>query len=260
MQLENFYAELDAKYNSGNPEVIYRFLSKVIEKNHLDDEFSEVYLSALNELGSLERGRGRYAESKKAFEDSEEIIKKFVGMDTLEYATNQNNLAGTLRLMGEYREALNLFEAARLIYEKKVGHVHFYTASTLNNEALIYIEIGENTKAKECLQEALDIMRLLKGDKEIEAITLVNLATVTKEKTYLLEALEIYMNLPNKGVHYGSAINMLASFYYEEGDYDSAEKYFELAKEEVKKVYGESKEYQQACKNLEFAQKMRKKI
>ncbi|WP_333646444.1 DUF4125 family protein [Lacrimispora sp.] len=260
MKVKEFFEELDRKYMLGNPEEVQEFLKHTIEEHQIyGGGYNEILLAAINELGSFYRGAGKYKESKDAFQVSGIMIKEFIGEDTVEYATNRSNLAGTLRLMGEYEQALEMFGRAREVYEKSVGRVHFYTASTLNNEALIYIETGEKEKAEKCLREALSIIQTLGGQPEVEAITLVNLAAVTKEKDFLIQALDIYKGLSHKGVHYGSALNMLGTFYYEAEDFDSAQKLFQQAKEEVGKVYGESREYHQACRNLNMVMEARNK-
>lgn len=251
MEIKEFYEILDQKYHSGNPEEVWEYLNRTIETNWpCCGGFSDIYLSAINELGSFYRESGRYKESEKAFDDSAAMIAEYMGTDSVEYATNRNNLAGTLRLMGEYERGVRMFEEAGSLYEKHLGHFNHYTASVLNNEALIYIATGEKQKAEKCLEDALDIMRTLGDSQEKEAITLVNLAQVTGDENFLHEALSIYDKMADKGLHYGSALNMLGSFQFAKGRFEAARKSFQRAKEEIYQCYGESREYKQACENL----------
>lgn len=251
MELKDFYDILDQKYQSGNPEEVREYLNRIIE-NHWPccGGYNDVYLSAINELGSFYRESGRYKESEQAFEDSAAIISEYFGTDSVEYATNRNNLAGTLRLMGEYERGVRMFQEAGSLYEKHLGHINHYTASVLNNEALVYIATGDTNKARTCLEEALDIMRSMGDSQEKEAITLVNLAKVTGDETFLDQALSIYDKLADKGLHYGTALNMLGTFQYEKGRFEAAGKSFQRAKEEIFRCYGKSREYEMACENL----------
>lgn len=251
MELKDFYEILDQKYLSRDPKEVQEYLNRVIETCWpCCGGYDAMYLAAVNELGSFYRESGRYQESEEAFEKSAAMIAEYLGRDSVEYATNRNNLAGTLRLMGEYERGAAMFREAGSLYEKLLGHVNHYTASILNNEALIFMATGEKQKARECLTEALDIIRSLGDSPEKEAITLVNLARITEDESFLEQALSIYDQLEDKGLHYGTALNMLGTFQYEKGEFEGAQASFQRAKEEIYKCYGASREYQMACKNL----------
>lgn len=102
--LSNFFAHLDKLYAEGRHDEIEDFLRHTLSKHRICcGSHDTVFIAALNELGTYYRGIGHYAESAKAFEEAGHDILSYGQKDTLDYATNRINLAGTLRLQKKIR-------------------------------------------------------------------------------------------------------------------------------------------------------------
>ena len=94
--LKAFFQELDLEYEKGGAREAEEFLRKTVDRySRCAGGSEEVYIAALSELGGLYRGMGKYAESEKSLLLVQEKIAGRLGTDSMEYATNLNNLAGT---------------------------------------------------------------------------------------------------------------------------------------------------------------------
>lgn len=95
----------------------------------------------MNELGTYYRSIGKYEDSAQCFKEAGVDILGYGTSDTVHYATNRVNLAGTLRLMKQFDEAIKLYREAASIYERIAGKKSYYYATVLNNMALVYLDL-----------------------------------------------------------------------------------------------------------------------
>ena len=97
--LTEFYAALDALYSRQETDKIEGFLRRTLNEHRICcGSHDAVFVAALNELGTYYRGTGAYDKSVQAFTEAGVDIAGSLGCDSVEYATNRINLAGTLRL------------------------------------------------------------------------------------------------------------------------------------------------------------------
>lgn len=264
--LNTFYQGLDHLYQTGRTNEIEAYIRSMMEENRgCCGGHGILFISCLNELGSYYRGISRYEDSVRAFEEAGRDILGDMGPESVEYATNRCNLAGTARMMGDYGRALELFTEAAGIYNRIVGKESYYYSTVLNNLSLLYLDMKEYEKAVECLSEALKRIRRTPNQKEEEAVTLVNLAVASQKvgrvpdaEEYLDMAMHIYGHLEDKGAHYAAALNMLGAICMEKKDYPGAEDAFIKARDATCLYFGENDDYARAKENIAFVRKAMK--
>ena len=257
--IQNFYAQLDTLYVQGKQDEIEKFLKKKIKDIPcLTCHYDPLVVAVYSELGSFYRGRGRLKEAIKWFESALQLIVSHLGENTMEYATEMNNLAGAQRMDGQNDEAAMNFSTAMRIYEKLVGQDNYYYISCVNNLSLLEINRQDYGYAKELL---LKVLTVLEGKQELlqeKAITLCNLGTCESYRKnddlaeqYLRQAEEIYRSFPSgQQVHLAAVCNSLGRICYHKGDKVTAAKAYEEAKELTELYFGRSVEYAVVCENL----------
>lgn len=259
--LADFFTRLDKLYADGKHDKIESFLRRTLSEHRICcGSHDAVFIAALNELGSYYRGIGHYDESAKAFEEAGHDILSCGQKDTLDYATNRINLAGTLRLQKKYVQARSLYEEALNIYQRLEKKQSYHYAATLNNIALIYIDLSNYSAALTIAQKALDIIQKLPGFLEEQAISHINCSTAyyhLGEKTAAIqeskEALDLYSKVPNKGIHYANALNLKAVLAMDAGQYRQAHETFLKSAHYIEKFLGKNEDYEKAIANAEKA-------
>lgn len=255
--LTEFFKTLDGLYADGQHAEIEDFLRRTLAQHRICcGGHDAVFTAALNELGTYYRGAGRYDESVRAFEEAGRDILSYGQKDTADYATNRINLAGTLRLQHQYDRALALYEEARNIYLRLEGRQSYHYAATLNNISLVYLDRKDAAKALAYAQEALAIVRSLPDSQEEQAISLINSSTahyqLGQQETAAEEArqaLMLYQEVPEKGIHYANALNLQAVLYLEQGQYQLAYDGFIQAARYIETMLGKNEDYQKAMDN-----------
>ncbi len=114
---------------------------------------------SLNDLASLYKLRGRYAQAEPLYKRALTILERALGADDPEVATSMNNLAVLYEIQGHYAQAESLFKRSLAISEKALGSEHEAVALSLNNLALLYDVQNASTKALECSRNATSIYR-----------------------------------------------------------------------------------------------------
>lgn len=259
--LTDFFNSLDTLYAQGKTQEIEPFLRHTLEEHRVCcGGHDQIFTAALNELGTYYRGASRYDEALRAFESAGQDILSYGTKDTMDYATNRLNLAGTLRLMKQYQQALPLYMEAADIYSRISGRRSYHYAAALNNLSLIYLDLGQYRQALDYAQQALQIIGILPGHPEERAISLINRSTASwylgdaeKAREGAEKALALYESLPEKGVHYAAALNLCGTIDMDQKRYERAWKRFIQAAEYTKGIFGENDEYRQAMANAALA-------
>lgn len=256
---KRFYQELDETYSNGLARV-ERFLLKS-RAAFQEKENAAGLVAAHNELGSFYRGTSRYGESLAAFQAAGREIARRLGTESVEYATLLNNMAGTYRLMGRPVEAAELFRQAIDIYQSQSAENSYAFVSVLNNISLAYQELGQFEAAIENLEQALAMLRRMPGHLHEEAVTYHNLTTLyhrigRKEDAWrcLEMALAAFEDCGGEeDAHYAAALNSLAGFLYNDGDYERAVETYQKAAAYTKRWFGENVEYAVTFQNMSWA-------
>lgn len=90
----------------------------------------------LNNLASLYRAQGQYAQAEPLFQRSLAIYEKALGADHPSVALSLNNLAGLYQDQGQYAQAEPLIQRSLAIFEKALGVDHPDVAKVLQNFAI----------------------------------------------------------------------------------------------------------------------------
>lgn len=130
-------------------------------------------------LGLLAKARGQSDEAERLFKEAITIKRALLGDESVEIATDYNNLANLYVNDRKPERALELYERALRIKKARYGEEHPSTAITLNNLGTAYLEAGKLDQAEQNLTKALTIRerRLSQDDLSI-ADTLSNLSYV----------------------------------------------------------------------------------
>ena len=261
--IKDFYDELSSVYRR-SPDEVEGFLRAKLEEIEKSGEsgFQPLKLMACNELGSYLRGSGRFEESIEVFLETEELVRTYVGTNTVEYANVLNNMAGSYRLSGQLDKAYETFERSAAVYENGVGTKNPYYCSLLNNLALVDQNMGRYDKAESLLLRALSIAESLKDCDKEEAITLGNLGALYLELknyvfagNYISACIRKYDSMHGGKVHLAAAYNTQGRLMFETGEYQKAKEAWLRSKELTKRYFGENHEYRILEKNLETVEK-----
>lgn len=213
-------------------------------------------LQLLNEL------LGYYRETSQA-ENSYIIAARAIALaeqmglqESIQYATTLLNVANAYRAGGKLQESLQYYKRVREIYGKSLSPDNLLVASLENNISLLYQEMGEYAKAKECLMKALDIVKEKKADFEI-AVTYANLATtcillqeLEEAYAYGSKAVELFEGMGVEDFHYGAALAALGSFHFQNKSYSAAKYAFGQARDIMEKSLGRNEYYYRLTENL----------
>lgn len=112
-------------------------------------------------LGVIREGLGNIAGAEEAFRRAEFFHGQATGGDTMERATNLNNLAYNLVTRGKPEEAEAMMREALVIWERTVGPAHPSLGIGKFNLARIEIALGRPAQALETIQSGRDILREL---------------------------------------------------------------------------------------------------
>lgn len=259
--LDSFYAGLDRLYEEKKMDEIEGYLRRAMQEHRICcGGHDMVFTAALNELGTYYRSIGKYEDSAQCFKEAGVDILGYGTSDTVHYATNRVNLAGTLRLMKQFDEAIKLYREAASIYERIAGKKSYYYATVLNNMALVYLDLERYEDALYVSEKALHIVHVLPKAREEEAISLINKAAALRGlgrkaegRVAANQALDIYESLTEKGLHYAAALNISGAFALDDGDYSKASTLFIMAANVTASFVGKNEEYDKAMENAGIA-------
>ena len=218
-------------------------------------------LEIYNNYGGHLRNLGLYEKAEYILRKAVVCAKIVRGKEHPDYATTLVNLANLLRMMKQWQESESLFYQALALYKITIGEEHFIYAGTMNNLGLLYYEMGNLERAKECLEHSLHI---LEGKEEYiipYATTLHNLVDIYKKEGEIFKAeqtlkqeIEIYRQQHYEGtVLYAAALNSLGILYCEKEQYEKAKAVMTESVEITKKHLGEASDaYKTSVKNLEM--------
>lgn len=256
-----FYKRLDWYHAQGDLYGVEQFLLECANqplKNPQEDQ--EDRISIYNELGSLYRGTGRYAQSLDVFEKARTLAADSIGTNCSQYATILNNMAGSYRLVKDYAHATAAFLEAVRIYQQEGEQESYSYASVLNNLSLVYQETRQFDKAIQYLEQALALIETMPDHQHEIAVTYNNLTALyhasgdTQQAMFCLNrALQEFEKCPDdERVHYAAVLNSLAGFLYGEGDYERALMLYRQSAKYTKRFFGENEEYGTTFQNMRW--------
>lgn len=180
---------LDRDYAHRDPEAAVRhFHYWLNEATALGDERGKLFL--YSEMMGFYRKAGKEKEALESAENALSIVRS-EGLDrTAGGATVFLNAATVYQAFGKPDAALPLFEEARSVYAASLEPNDPRFGGLYNNMALTLVALRRFADARECYQNALDVMSQTAGGEPEQAITYLNLADAIREEMGLEEAEE----------------------------------------------------------------------
>ncbi|MBA4078453.1 MAG: hypothetical protein C0508_25715, partial [Cyanobacteria bacterium PR.023] len=112
---------------------------------------------------------GKYAEAETLFSKGLKAAGQS-GLDQLEVATAQNNLAEVYRAQAKYSKAEPLYKNSLTIREQALGPNHPTVATSLNNLALLYVTQGRYAQAESLFKRSLTIVEKTLGPNHLDVL------------------------------------------------------------------------------------------
>ena len=215
----------------------------------VDEQDDGCLLQLLNELLGYYR---ETSQRENSFRIAEQAIALAEHMDlkgTLPYATTLLNVATVYRAGGRLQESLEYYLEVEELYSKLLPADNMYVASLENNLSLLYQELSDHAKAKECQLKALQISENHHSDYEV-AVTCTNLAATCAQleereefHQYALRSVEIFRRLGAVDSHYAAALATLGLYHLQRQEYDTALGFYRQAMEIVEQGVGRNEAY-----------------
>lgn len=259
MTVDNFFEELDSYFAENRISEVEAFLRSSIDLAKATNDLS-LLLSAQNELVGYLRSVSNYSEAISIGREAMEILKSIGMENSIHTATTMLNTATAMRGAKMYEECIRLYEGALSIYDKNLEKNDYRIAGLFNNMSIVYENLSEYSKAKECVLKAIEIISKCEGAYIEEATSYINLAQIEfimnncddGEKA-ISKAMKIFeINSATEDTHYSGALSTIAQSYYIMGDTKKAKMYYKLAMENVKRVFGENEYYDILKENYEL--------
>jgi tetratricopeptide (TPR) repeat protein len=202
----------------------------------------------LNDLATLYRDEGQYAQAESLYRRSLGIVRKAGTAESPDVAIGLNNLAELYSDQGKYDEAEKLYKESLEICEKTQGPKDMSVAISLNNLGALYDNEKKYDEAEQAYRRALVIKEINLGASDPSvALTLSNLGRIyvsagkfEQAQPVLYRALTI-LHWPiesNSNPVVGRALDHLATYYRETGNYDLADYYYKKSMEVTRKSQG----------------------
>ncbi|MGE5325539.1 MAG: tetratricopeptide repeat protein [Deltaproteobacteria bacterium] len=202
----------------------------------------------LNDLATLYRDQGEYSQAETLYRRSLAIVRKGGAAESPDVAITLNNLAELYSDQGKFTEAEHLYQQSLDLCEKTQGPKDMSVAISLNNLGTLYDNEKKYDEAENAYQRALNIKEInLGGSDPSIALTLSNLGRVyiaagkyDQAQPALYRALTI-LHWPveaNSNPVAGRALNHLATYYRETGNYDLSDYYYKKSLDVTRKSQG----------------------
>lgn len=256
MNINEVMDQIDAFYAAGRgPEAEKLMCSAIQEAAAAGEE--ENMLQLLNELLGYYRETSQVENSFAIAEQVITLAQRMGLMDTIHYATCLLNVANAYRAGDRLEDSLACYEKVRQIYDRTMKEDNMLVASLENNLSLLYQEMGEFARAKECLQRALSIVTGKNAEFEI-AVTYANLSGTCMQLQETEEAyrygklaIEKFEEMGVRDAHYGAALSAMGSYCFAGKEFAQARAYFAEAQTIMEQNLGRNEYYYRLQENVE---------
>jgi tetratricopeptide (TPR) repeat protein len=189
-------------------------------EKQINGEKSAGYQNRVGDVGFCYMKLSLYDKADEYYLESLQIAR--IRLDSLEIASNLNNLGNTAFARGDYPEAIAYFDQTLQLDKLRKSKADI--SSDLNNIGKVYLVWKKYDKALEYYHEALQ-MAIEAGNKDMQAIRLSNIGQALELKgdfnkalDFVNQALELDIKLGNTaktGIRYSH----LGLIYLKTGDY-----------------------------------------
>ncbi len=139
-------------------------ISEIKQLGKSDPELA-TRINQLRNLAGLYKSLGQFEKAESLYLELTEIIKKIIGENNPEYATNLNNLAILYEKMSQSEKAIPLYLKSKEIRKKVLGDSHPDFITSLHNLAGIYKSMLQYEKAESQYLELIEIRKKTLGER-----------------------------------------------------------------------------------------------
>lgn len=258
MDIESVLKQVDVLFEENRGAEAERLMRESVVQA-MGEQDDNSLLQLLNELAGYYREAGQ---TEHSFQMAEQAIAQAERMGlagTVPYATTLLNAANVYRAGGRLQESLETYRRVQEIYDGQLAQDHIFVAGLQNNMSLLYQEMQQYDKARECLLKALEIVKSKDAFYETGvtyanlASTCVQLGQLEEAEGYAVSSMEAFQKIGVKDSHYGAALAAIGACHYAREEYARAGDYYRQAMELVEKGVGRNgayyrlKEYVEAC-------------
>lgn len=258
MDIQSVLKQVDIFFEENRGEEAERLMRESVVQA-VQEQDDDSLLQLLNELAGYYREAGQTEHSFQMAEQAVAQAERMGLAGTVPYATTLLNAANVYRAGGRLQESLETYRKVREIYDRLLAEDHLFVAGLQNNMSLLYQEMQQYDKAKECQLKALEIVKSKDAFYETGvtyanlASTCVQLGQLEEAESYAVSSMETFRKIGVKDSHYGAALAAMGACHYAREEYARAEDYYRQAMELVEQGVGRNgayyrlKEYVEAC-------------
>lgn len=258
MDIQSVLNQVDVFFEENKGEEAERLMREAVVQA-MEEQDDNSLLQLLNELIGYYREAGQAENSFQMAEQAIALAKRMGLENTVPFATTLLNAANAYRAGGKLQKSLETYRQVQEIYDGQLSKDNMLAAGLQNNMSLLYQEMQEYDRAKECLLKALEIVKAKEAGYETGvtyanlASTCVQLGELEEAKEYAAFSMETFRKTGAVDSHYGAALAAMGACHYEQGEYEKAGDYYRQAMELVEKGIGRNgayyrlKEHAEAC-------------
>lgn len=260
MNIENILAQVDALFEENQGEKAEQLMLNSLAEA-VEEQDDNGILQLLNELLGYYRETSRYEEAYLLGERAIDQAERMGLKGTIPYATTLLNVANVYRAGGRLEDSLKNYLQVQDIYRQQLSSDNMFVAGLQNNLSLLYQEMGEYEKAKECQLKALQIVKNKDAAYELGvtyanlAATCVQLGQLDEAEKYADRSMETFAGIGVRDSHYGAALSAKGARHYQRQEYGEAAECYRQAMEIVEQGIGRNQAYYRLKENAENCEK-----
>jgi CHAT domain-containing protein/Tfp pilus assembly protein PilF len=190
----------------------------------------EAHAHALNNYGLFLKDNGRFTEAVHYYRAAVEILAKLKGRRKL-YLTVLANLANVYQELGDDGAVRETYDRLDSLFHQWEGFAPEVRALSLNNQAQRELHLGNHQSAQRMLQESMEIVMSMHGERHPRYATAVNnmgafylgIGDVAKAEQQFKRALEIRrLTLGSAAPEVAQSLNNLGELARHQGDLQKA--------------------------------------
>jgi len=255
VNIQEIFVQIDKLFEENKREEAEKLMQESIAQA-MDEQDDNSLLQLLNELLGFYRETGRHEEARVIGQKAVAQAERMGLTGTIPYATTLLNVANACRAAGRLEESLEKYLRVQEIYRQQLAPDDMLAASFQNNFSLLYQEMGEFQKARECLLNALQIVKE-KGSGYELGVTYANLASTCVQlgqpeeaREYAEKSLEVFEKSGIRDNHYAAALSAVGAWYFQKQDYQTAGETFRKAMKLVEQFNGRNHAYRRLEENV----------
>lgn len=175
MDIQSVLNQVDVFFEENKGEEAERLMREAVVQA-MEEQDDNSLLQLLNELIGYYREAGQAENSFQMAEQAIALAKRMGLENTVPFATTLLNAANAYRAGGKLQKSLETYRQVQEIYDGQLSKDNMLVAGLQNNMSLLYQEMQEYDRAKECLLKALEIVKAKEAGYET-GVTYANLAS-----------------------------------------------------------------------------------